>query len=193
MAGQLWVTSSLGGFMYSDELSDTLRLSVQPLVKFRQFCDAKDAANKGLGRGENYHWNVYQDVATQGTSLVETSTMPETNFTITQGTLTITEHGNSVPYSGKLDDLSRHPLTEVINKVLKNDAKKDFDIEVYDQFDATPLRIVPTAGTATDSVVLTTNGTATATNAIALGKEHVKNIVDLMKERNIPWYGGLAA
>lgn len=42
MAGQLWAISSLGGYQYSLELSDFLRTAVQPLVKFRQFCDAKD-------------------------------------------------------------------------------------------------------------------------------------------------------
>jgi len=131
---------------------------------------------------------VYSDVATQGRSLTETNTMPETNFTITQGTMTITEHGNSVPYTGKLDDLSEHPVKEVINKVIKNDAKKAFDIAAWEQMDATPLRVVPTSGTATDTIVLTTNGTATETNNVALGTGHVKAIVDLMKERNIPPY-----
>ncbi len=115
MVGQVWVTNSLGGFMYSDELTETLRLSVQPLVKFRQFCDAKDATQKGLNKGELYHWNVYSDVATQGTALVETTTMPESNYTITQGTLTVNEFGNSVPYSSKLDILSKQRVTEVIN------------------------------------------------------------------------------
>ena len=185
MAGQVWVTNSEGGFMYSDELSDVLRLSVQPLLKFRQFCDAKDATDKGLNKGEDYHWDIYSDVASQGGTLVETNTMPETGYTITQGTLTVTEYGNSVPYTGKLDDLSKHPVTEVINKVLKNDAKKAFDIGSYNQFDATQLRFV---GTATNAGVLTTNGTATATNSMNLGKEHVKVIVDTMKERDIPPY-----
>jgi len=188
MAGQLWVTDSLGGYMYSDKLSKELRYSVQPLVKFRQFADVEDAAAQGKGKGDTFHWNVYSDVATQGTTLVETSTMPETNFVITQGTMTITEYGNSVPYTGKLDDLSEHPVKVVIHKVLKNDAKKAFDIAAHAQFNATPLRVAPTAGTATDSVVLTTNGTATATNAVALSKDHVKAIVDTMKERNIPPY-----
>lgn len=183
---QLWVTNSLGGYMYSDNLSKVLRMEVQPLVKFRQFADIKDAAVQGKGKGDTFHWNVYSDVATQGGSLTETNTMPETNFTITQGTMTITEYGNSVPYTGKLDDLSEHPVKEVISKVLKNDAKKAFDIAAFNQFNATPLRVVPTAGTATDSIVLTTNGTATETNNVALGKNHVKAIVDLMKERNIP-------
>lgn len=188
MAGQIWVTNSLGGYMSSQNLSKTLRMALQPLVKFRQFADIKDAAMQGKGKGDTFHWNVYSDVATAGTTLTETSVMPETNFTITQGTMSITEYGNSVPYSGKLDDLSEHPVKEIINKVLKNDAKKAFDGAAQAQFNATPLRVVPTAGTATDAVTLTTNGTATLTNNVALGKNHVKAIVDLMKERNIAPY-----
>ena len=188
MAGQVWVTNSLGGYMSSKNLSKTLRMALQPLVKFRQFADIKDAAMQGKSKGDTFHWNVYGDVATAGTTLVETTVMPETNFTITQGTMTITEYGNSVPYTGKLDDLSEHPVKEIINKVLKNDAKKAFDVAAEAQFALTPLTVVPTAGTATDAVTLTTNGTATLTNNVALGKNHVKAIVDLMKERNITPY-----
>lgn len=188
MAGQIWVTANLGGYMYSDQLSNVLRYAVQPMVKFRQFADIKDAAVQGKGKGDTFHWNVYSDVATQGAALVETTVMPETNFTITQGTMTITEYGNSVPYTGKLDDLSEHPVKEVINKVIKNDAKKAFDIAAQAQFTLTPLRVVPTAGTHASAVTLTTNGTATLTNNVVLSKDHVKSIVDLMKERNIPAY-----
>lgn len=188
MAGQLWVTNSLGGYMYSDELSNTLRMAVQPLVKFRQFCDAKDATSKGLNKGQEFHWDVFSDVAAQGGTLVETSTMPETNFTVQQGTLTITEYGNSVPFTSKLDNLSKLPVKDVINKVLKNDAKKVFDTAAYAQFGSTGLRFVAT--TSTSAVTLYTNGTATGTNSVALGKNHVKAMVDTMKERNIPPYMG---
>ncbi len=191
MAGQIWVTNTLGGYMYSDNLSKVLRMAVQPLVKFRQFADVKDAAIQGKGKGQEFHWNVYSDVATQGTTLTETSTMPETNYTITQGTMTITEYGNSVPYSGKLDDLSEQPVKEIIGKVLKNDAKKAFDIGAHAQFNATPLRVYPTGGTSTTAVTLSTTGTVGGTNAgTPLNKEHAKAIVDIMKERNIPPYEG---
>ena len=78
---------------------------------------------KGKGKGQEFHWNVYSDVATQGTTLLETITTPEINYTITQGTMTITEHGNSVPYTEKLDDLSLHPVKEVTAKVRENDIK----------------------------------------------------------------------
>lgn len=188
MSGQVWVTNTLGGFMYADNLSKELRHVVQPLVKFRQFSDIKDAAMQGKSKGDTFHWNVYSDVAVQGTKLVETNTMPESNFRISQGTLTITEYGQSVPYTGKLDDLSEHPIKEIINKVIKNDAKKAFDFESHSEFNKTPLRVVPTAGTSLTALTLTTNGTATLTNNVELGKEHVKLIVDLMKERNIPPY-----
>ena len=177
--------------MYSDNLSKVLRMAVQPMVKFRQFADIKDAALQEKKKGDAFHWDVFSDVATRGTNLTETTTMPETNFTVTQGTMTITEYGNSVPYTGKLDDLSALPVKEIINKVLKNDAKKVFDIAAWRQFNAAPLRVVPaSSGTSTDAITLTTNGTATGTNNIAMLTGHVKAIIDMMKERNIPPYMG---
>lgn len=188
MAGQVWLTNSLGGYMWSPNLSKVLRMAVQPLTKFRQFADIKDAAVQGKGMGDAFHWNVYSDVATQGTVLTEGTAMPTTNFVITQGTMTVTELGNSVPYSSKLDDLSEQPVKEIISKVLKNDAKKAFDIAAEAQFRLSPLVVVPTGGTSTSAVTLTTNGTATATNNVAMGKNHVKAIVDIMKERNVPPY-----
>ena len=115
--------------------------------------------------------------------------MPETNLTIVQGTLTIVEHGNSVPYSGKLDDLSEHPIREIIHKVLKNDARKAFDIQAHAQFDTCLMRYVPaSAGTSTSAVTLTTDGTATATNNISYRAGHARAISDSMKERSIPPY-----
>jgi N4-gp56 family major capsid protein len=185
MTGQVWAVNSLGGYAYSDQLSDELRRVVQPAVKFRQFCDIKNAFGKH--NGESFHWNIYSNVATQGGTLVETNTMPETNFTITQGTGTVRERGNSVPYTGLLNDLSFHPIKEIIHTALKDDAKKAMDIGAHAQFNLTPLRVVSSA---TAAVTLTTNGTATLTNSVAFGLLHAKNIVDLMKERDIPPYTG---
>jgi N4-gp56 family major capsid protein len=188
MSGQVWATNSLGGYMYSLNLSKKLRHAVQPTVRFRQFCDVKDATQQGKSKGDTFHWNVYSNVATQGTTLTETTTMPETQFTITQGTLTITEYGNAVPYSGKLDDLSEHPVTQIINKVLKHDAKKAFDIAAHAQMNTTLLRLGPTAGTSTSGVELSTNGTASSTASVAFNNSHAKAIIDTMKERNVPAY-----
>lgn len=190
MSGQVWATNALGGYMYSDELSNILRTALQAVVKFRQFCDAKDAMDKGLGRGDKFYWNVYSDVATGGDTLDEQLTMPETNFTIAQQSLTVTELGNSVPYSGKLDNLSKQPVTEIIHKVLKNDCKKTLDGKAFNQFNLTPFKVQASSGTSTTVVVSVTTGSIGVTNNVALRNTHIKPIVDLMKERNIPPYQG---
>lgn len=176
--------------MYSRQLSNVLRMAVQPLVKFRQFADVRDASQQGKKKGDSYTWDVFSDVANPGGVLVETNTMPETNFTLVQGTLTITEAGNSVPYSGKLDNLSKFPVMELIQKVLKNDAIKTFDRLAWTQFNSTLLQAIASGGSNTSSITLFTNGTVTGTNSIAYNNGHAKSIVDLMKERNIPAYLG---
>jgi N4-gp56 family major capsid protein len=173
--------------MSAKNLSKKLRMAVQPLVKFRQLCDVKDATQQGKKKGDTYHWDVFSDVATQGTVLTETTTMPETQFVITQGTLTVDEFGNSVPYTGKLDDLSELPVTTIINKVLKNDAKKAFDIAAEAQFSYTPLHVCED-GSSTTAINLMTASTNTDTASVALGVGHVKAIRDAMVERNIPPY-----
>jgi hypothetical protein len=114
--------------------------------------------------------------------------MPETNFTIIQGTLTVTEAGNSVPYSGKLDNLSKFPVEDVIKKVLKNDCVKYLDRAAWTQFNQTLLRAIPVGGNSASAITLYTNGTVTGTNSIAFSNSHAKAIVDAMKERNIPAY-----
>lgn len=188
MSGQVWAVNSLGGFMYSRQLSNVLRMAVQPLVKFRQFADVRDASQQGKKKGDLFTWDIFSDVANAGGVLVETNTMPETNFTIVQGTLTITEAGNSVPYSGKLDNLSKFPVQELVQKVLKNDAVKTFDVLAWTQFNQTLLQAIASSGTDTASIQLFTNGTVTGTNTIAFNNGHLKSIVDTMKERNIPAY-----
>lgn len=185
---QVWNVDALGGFLYSDQLSDVLRMDLLPTVKVRQFADARDGSEKGLHAGEAYNWNVYSRVSVGGGQLNEEIEMPRSKFTIRQGTLTITEYGNSVPYTGKLNDLSKQPVTEIIHKVLKVDAKETLDGAAHAQFNKTVLRVTPTSGTSADSVTLATNGIAPFTNNIAFGKEHCKAIVDIMKERNIPPY-----
>lgn len=172
--------------MYSDELSDVLRQQVQPLTKFRQLCDAEDGTKKGLNRGDKYNWDVYSNVGTQGRRLDEGAPIPETGFTILQHQLTVFEAGNSVPYTGKLVALAKHQVAAIIDKTLKDDARKYFDIEAFLQFKNTQLRAEPSSGTSATAINLDTNGTASVTNNLALGTGHVKAIVDTMKERNIP-------
>jgi N4-gp56 family major capsid protein len=175
--------------MWSPNLSRKLRTALQPMVRFRQFCDAREAF--GLGKGETFNWNVFSDVATAGGTLNETDEMPATQFTISQNSLTITEYGNSVPFTKKLDDLSEQPVTEIIHKVLKNDARKTLDSAAYAKFQTTLLRVTPTSGTSLTALDLNQAGTAPGTNNVEFRGSHAKLIADLMAERDIPTFDGV--
>ena len=54
MAGQVWAVNSLGGYLYSRQLSNVLRANVQPLVKFRQFADVHDISQQGKKKGDTF-------------------------------------------------------------------------------------------------------------------------------------------
>jgi hypothetical protein len=184
MTGQVWQTNSLGGFMYAANLSRKLRMALQPMTRFRQFCDAREAF--GLGKGETFNWNIYSDVVTQGAALVETTEMPSTNFTVAQNSLTITEYGNSVPFTKKLDDLSEQPVTEVINQVLKNDARKALDTAAHAQFDLASRKVV----SLTSSTVSFYSGATSGSHTHAFNNAHAKLVADEMAESDIPTFDG---
>jgi N4-gp56 family major capsid protein len=184
---QVWAVAEEGGYMYSDNLSDILRTALEPLCRFRNVCEVEDAVGKH--RGQQFNWNTYSKIANKGRAIAETETMPQSKFRITQASLEITEYGNSVPFTKKLDDMSRHDVVRVIHKVLKNDATEVLDEAAHAQFDATVLTVSPTGGNSATAVTLEVGG-ATITNNIEMGKDHVKAIVDLMEERNIPPFEG---
>jgi N4-gp56 family major capsid protein len=187
MAGQLWAVTTLGGYFYSRRLSQKLREAVQPMTKLRQFCDVKDANAQGQKKGDIFTWDVVMNVATQGTTLVETNVMPETNFTIAQATGTVYEYGNSVPYSGKLEALSQFEVRKTVMNALSNDAAKCLDSAAFAQFAATEMRVVG-VGSGTNSYTYDT--VATSSNTSALYKVNATMIRDTMAERNIPYYDG---
>ena len=184
MAGQVWQTNTLGGYMWAPNLSRKLRTALQPMVRYRQFCDAKEAF--GVGKGEFFNWNTYSDLQQEGGELDELQVMPEGNFVISQKSLTVNEYGISVPFTKKLDDLSEQPVTEIIHQVLKNDARRVLDRAAHAQFENT---LVTFTGSGTEDVAVGTAGTFSGVG-IALLNGHVKTISDIIAEREVPTFDG---
>ncbi len=178
-------TDTGSGYLANPTLSDEFRTSLQPVCRFRQFADVEAAVGKN--RGETFNWNVYGDTEDEGGQIQEQDKMPETDFAIGQGTVTMKEWGISVPYSGKLENLAEHDVRKIIFQSLKNNANKALDKGVHAQFNATLLRYVATGATAYN---LDDDGSATGNNDQDLSNGHVKQIADLMQERNIPVFDG---
>lgn len=179
--GQQWVTSSLGGYLANPKLSKEVRVAAQAEVKFRQFCTVKEAFGKGVSASVNF--DKVSNITSAGGTLTETATMPKSYFTITQGTLTVTEYGNSIPYTGKTEALSQEGVRNLAIKALKNDQVKVLDSAVEAQMDSCKLRYVAST---TTSGNWTTNGTATLTASVNLDAFHVKEIIDYLMGVNAP-------
>jgi N4-gp56 family major capsid protein len=166
-------------------LSERLRHVSQPLFMFRQFVDVKEAM--GRNRGDTFLFDKAQNVASQGGTLVETNTIPQTQFATQQGTVTITEYGNSVPFTGKVEALTQWQIESIVEQKLRDDMVKVLESSAGAQYTATEYVAVCTA---TNSVVFTTNGTATATAAANLTAANTRSIVDFMKKKLVPKYDG---
>ena len=186
-AGQLWSTSSIGGYLDAKNLSKELRMGVKATSKFRQFSDVKDAFGKVTKTGDVFHWDTMPMLTRANRVLTETNTIPQGQATVLQGTLTMSERGFSVPYTEKLESLAQLSVRAPLMKVLKYDASVDIDCVVHAEFNKTPLRVV-SSNSADTAFTLTTNSVATATNTTPISKINVRAIVDGMKGRNIPYF-----
>jgi len=180
--GLEWVTSSLGGVLANPGLSKEVRIAAQAANKFRQFASIK--ADFGKGVADSVNFDKISNVVSSGGTLTETSTMPGTYFTIVKDTLTVTEYGISVPFTGKLETVSASGVKNLTIKALKNDQVKVLDKAVYTQMSLAMHKYVASSATASN---WTSNGTATLTASTNLNAFHTKEIVDklLMKTHRI--------
>jgi len=183
MGQQIFAVNSLGGFFTNNQLTKEVRHRSQPLQFFRQFAQPEPAAGKN--RGNQVFFDKVSNISTQGGTLVETSTIPQNNYTITQGTLTITEYGNSIPFTQKLESLADVNVSDSIKKVLSDDQAKVLDSAAAAQYQASDYKatIVNTATTSFGSA-----GAAPATAAASMSDKNVRDIVDRMRTLNIPHY-----
>ena len=183
--GQVWSVNTLGGYHAVPYLSDKLRSVAQPMYRLRQFVDVKEAIGKG--RGEAWLFDKTGNVQSAGGVLVETNTIPETQFITNQGTGSITEYGNSIPYTAKMNTLGQFALEPMVEQKLRDDMVKVLESACGAQYVATEY-VGVCVGTA--STAITTNGTATATATADLTASNVRGFVDFFKKRNVPKYDG---
>ncbi len=185
MPGQVYAVSTLGGNWSVPYLSDKMRSVAQPFFVLRQFADVREAIGKG--RGDTFYFDKSQNVQTQGGTLLETATIPETQFLTNQGTCSITEYGNSIPFTAKLDALGQFEVQPQTEMHLRDDMVKVLESAAGTAFTNTDYYGVCVS---TASFAITTNGTATASATADLTASNVRSAVDYFKKRNVPKYDG---
>jgi N4-gp56 family major capsid protein len=150
-----------------------------------QFVDAEGAMGKN--RGDAVLFDKISNISTAGGTLNETATIPKNNYTITQGTLTVTEYGNAVPFTLKLQSLAEVNVPNIVKTVLRNDLAK-----VLDSAAATEFKTSDYKATITNTATTTfgTAGAALDTSAASMSDKNVRDIVDKLKTLNVPRYDG---
>jgi N4-gp56 family major capsid protein len=154
-------------------------------MKFRQFVDAESAA--GRSRGDTFLFDKISNISTAGGTLVETETIPKNQYTITQGSLVVTEYGNSIPFTLKGQTLAEVDVPENVRTVLRNDMAKVLDSAAATEFKATEYLAVCSTTAVT---VFTSNSTVSITATANMSDKNVRDIIDRLKVLNVPRYDG---
>lgn len=176
MAGQLWTTSADGGYFSNAKLSKSLRTATQPMMKFRQF--TRKEAGIGKGKGDTLDFDKITNIQQAGGVISELQRIPESKFLIKRGQLTLSEYGNSIPYTGKVDTLSEFSVSNPVTTALRNDMAKVMDIAVADVMTGGDICYIPTSLTAGTWDV---DGTPSTTATVNLNLAHIREIVDALK------------
>lgn len=186
MAQQVWVTNTLGGYCYSPKLSKQMREQAAPMFVFRNFVDVSE---KGLGanKGDKVPFVKRLRIDTRGTTLVETTTMPKNNIKFTTDSVAVTEMGNGLDYTQKLESLSEFNMKDQFQQGLVQDQKDAIDYRIALQFQSAKFKAVATN---TATTVFTSDGTATATASANISDKNVRDIVDYLSISQCPKFKG---
>lgn len=184
MPQSLWVNE--GSYLRSPKLSQQMREQAAPKMIWRQFVDTKDGLGKSAG--DTVEFTKRLRIDTRGGTLVETNTMPSNRIKVYKDSVTVTEYGNGVNFTQKIETLSEFKMRTEYEKGLVQDQTDTLDNAICTVFKTAKFKAVCTATTKA-GVTFTTNGTATATAANDVSDANLRAIVDYAKQKHIPKLG----
>lgn len=184
------INDNYGGFFTNPRLSADIRHALIPIMKFRQFADIKEAFGKH--KGDTVYFDKLSTISTAGGTLIETNVMDEHQYAIGRGTISLSEWGNAVPFTGKLEALSAFDVNDLTQVTLRNDMARTLDKACGLQFKLTQRKYVCLT-TNTGTLESRAAGATFATSNIAkVGPSvyHLEACVDWLRSHNIPTYNG---
>jgi N4-gp56 family major capsid protein len=145
-------------------------------MRFRQFTRIEPGFGKNSG--DTLNFDKMSNVQTQGGNITEQQDIPETKMLVRKGSMVLTEWGNSIPYTGKLEALAEFDPENITHKGLMNDMAKVFDKAVADTLRTSQVTY---SATGVAAQTWTFNGTASGTVASNFNYFHLKEIIDGMR------------
>jgi N4-gp56 family major capsid protein len=185
---QNWTTSADGGYLKNDVLSDKLRMVAAPLCKFRQF--VRPELGLGKENGDTIQFRKIGRLSDMTSALTELAPIPKDKIEVFPDSLTVTEHGKAIDYTGKLEDLAVYKVNNIFQQALRDHMTSCLDSLCATQFKATEYMYTPTGTSAAPTGVFASTGTCITAATRNIQVADVKNVIDRMLTLNIPAYDG---
>jgi hypothetical protein len=178
-----------GGYATVPELTKLVRMQAQEAQGLAQLANPPDEAELGKGKGDEVYYTFVRNISNSGGKLVETNPIPKGKVTMVRSSFKIYEYGNSLEWTGKLEDLARINMTNPFMRALMDDLRKLENAAVYTEAILTDWKAVVNHAT-NNTIGFATDGTP---SGAALAEPEWAALVRLVAEaedRLIPYFDG---
>lgn len=186
---QNWGTQADGGYATVPELTELVRMQAQEAQGLAQLANPPDEDNLGKNAGDEVYYLFVQNLSTTGGKLVEQVPIPKGRMVLVRSSFKIYEYGNSIGWTGKLQDLARIDVNSPFMKGLMNDLRKLENQAVYTEAVKTDWKIRLDHAT-NNTISMTTNGTPSGQTQADPEWAALIRILGEAEDRNIPTFDG---
>lgn len=143
----------------------------------------------GKNKGESLTFTRLTNITEPASAtLSELVPIPEVAFSMATSAFTISEYGVAVPYTGKLEMLSKFNIENIVHKTLMEQQRLVMDSLALTSMKLTNVKYVPNAATTSS---ITYNSTPSGTAVAQLAFFHIEDISSLMYDTLlIPYFEG---
>jgi len=143
----------------------------------------------GKGKGDTFNLTRFTHITEPASAqLAENVPIPEVQFSMSTSAITVSEFGIAVPYTGKLEMLSKYNIENAVQRTLMEQKRLVLDSLALTQFKSVNFKYVPTSATA---ATLTYNGTPSGTAVADLSYFHIEDISqNLYDDLRTPYWDG---
>lgn len=178
-----------GGYATVPELTNLVRMQAQEAQGLAQLANPPDEENLGKGSGDEVYYLFVRNVSSAGGRLTESIPIPKAKVTMVRSSFKIYEQGNSIDWTGKLEDLARIDVTHPFMRALMDDLRKLENAAVYTELIKTDWKVYLNHAT-NNTIVMTTNGTPGGAALADPEWPALVRIVGEAEDRLIPYYDG---
>lgn len=128
------MANTWGGFssyITVNELTEIVRHAAQSQMGFAQVAEAPTGKHLGKGKGDTVQWTFFPNLSTTGGQLDENEPIPSGSLTPVSANASLAEYGNSIDWTGKLEDLARLTVEDSFTKALVDDLRKVENTAAY--------------------------------------------------------------